>query len=192
MLFMSRMQVVNYSFGGLDYNFTPSFSITEPLEQLQLIVGYNQVDDEIYFATNADAPEFSWYFNNVIDESINTDSFTPQENGIYGVDITDEFGCSLFEDILFESVSISELSVESLEIYPNPANEWVNIKYVLPKNTTSTIRLISLTGELIYMIDLEANNRVEHLIPLFDISAGIYLVEIDVDDQKLYQRLSIK
>jgi len=182
----------NYSLGGSDYNFTPSFSITQPQEQLQLIVGYNQVDDQIYFVTNADAPEFTWYFNNVADESINTDSFTPQENGVYGVDITDEFGCSLFEDILFESVSISELSLESLEIYPNPSDGWVNIKYDLPKNTSSTIRIISLTGKLMYQIVLEANDRVEQSVPLFDISAGVYLVEIEIDDQKLYRRLSIK
>ena len=69
-------------------------------------------DNQIYFVSNADAPDYTWYFNNVADESITTDSFTPQENGFYGVDITDEFGCSLFEDMLFESVSISELSVE--------------------------------------------------------------------------------
>ena len=182
----------NYSLGGSDYNFTPSFSITEPQEQLQLIVEYDQVDDQIYFVTNADAPEFTWYFNNVADESINTDSFTPQENGVYGVDITDEFGCSLFEDVLFENVSVSELSVESLEVYPNPADGWVNIKYDLPKNISSTIRLISLAGKLVYEISLEANNRVEQSIPLFDISAGVYLVEIEVDDQKLYRRISIK
>ena len=183
----------DYSFGGSDYNFTPSFSITEPQEQLQLIVGYNQVDDQIYFATNSDAPEFTWYFNNVADETITTDSFTPEENGVYGVDITDEFGCSLFEDILFESVSISELSVESIEVYPNPANRWVNIKYDLPKKLPSTIRLISLTGKLINKIDFEANNRVEQLIPLFDMSAGVYMVEIEIDGKKkLYKSLSIK
>jgi len=182
----------NYSLGGSDYNFTPSFSITEPQEQLQLIVGHDQADDQIYFVTNADEPEFTWYFNNVADESINTDSFTPQENGVYGVDITDEFGCTLFEDVLFENVSVSELSVESLEVYPNPADGWVNIKYDLPENISSTIRLISLTGKLIYKIDLEANNRVEQSIPLYDISAGVYLVEIEIDDQKLYRRLSIK
>ena len=69
-------------------------------------MAHDQSDDQIYFVTNADAPEFTWYFNNVADESINTDSFTPQENGVYGVDITDEFGCSLFEDILFENMFV--------------------------------------------------------------------------------------
>ena len=29
---------------------------------------------------------------------------------------------------------ISELSIETLEVYPNPADGWVNIKYDLPKN----------------------------------------------------------
>ena len=182
----------DYSLGGLDYNFTPTFSITEPQEQLQLFVGHDVVDDQIYFVSNSDAPVFTWYFNNVADESITTDSFTPQENGYYGVDITDEYGCSLYEEILVENVSISELSLESLELYPNPTDGWVNIKYDLPKNTSSTIRIISLTGKLIYQIDLEANDRVEQSVPLFDISAGVYLVEIEIDDQKLYRRLSIK
>ena len=181
-----------YSFGGLDYNFTPSFSISEPQEQLQLIVAQDQSNGQIYFDTNADAPEFTWYFNNVADESIDSDSFTPQENGVYGVDITDQFGCSLFEEILIENVSISELSIETLEVYPNPADGWVNIKYDLPKNISSTIRLISLAGKLVYEISFEANNRVDQSIPLIDISAGVYLVEIEIDDQKLYRRISIK
>ena len=137
-----------------------------------------------FFVTNAESPEFTWYFNNVAEESINTDSFTPQENGVYGVDITDQFGCSLFEDILIENISISELSIEYLDIYPNPANGWVNVNYDLPKNISSTIRVISLSGELIYEINLKANNRVEQLIPLSDLSSGVYLVEIEVENQK--------
>ena len=183
----------DYLFDGSDeFNFTPSFSITEPQEQLQLIVGHNVADNQIYFATNSDAPEYTWYFNSVADESITTDSFTPTENGFYGVDITDEYGCSIYEEILLENVSISELSLESLEVYPNPADDWVNIKYDLPEKTSSTIRVISLTGKLLYEIDLEANDRVEQSIPLFDISTGVYLVEIEIEDQKLYRRLSIK
>ena len=74
----------------------------------------------------------------------------------------------------YSKVSISELGIEFLEVFPNPANGWVNIKYDTPDNISSTIRLISLTGKLIYEIDLEANNRVEQLIPLIDISSGIY------------------
>ena len=182
----------DYSFGGSDYNFTPPFSITEPQEQLQLIIAHDVADNQIYFVTNADAPDYTWYFNNVADESIITESFTPLENGFYGVDITDEYGCSIYKDMLLENVSISELSLESLELYPNPADGWVNIKYDLPENTSSTIRVISLTGNLLYEVELEANDRVEQSIPLFDISAGVYLVEIEINDQKLYRRLSIK
>jgi len=183
----------DYLFDGSDeFNFTPSFSITEPQEQLQLVVEHNVADNQIYFVTNSDAPEYIWYFNSVEDSSITTDSFTPIENGFYGVAITDEYGCSIYDEILLENVSISELSHESLEIYPNPANDWVNIMYDLQEKTSSTIRVISLTGKLLYENDIEANDRVDQSIPLFDISTGVYLIEIEIQGKKLYRRLSIK
>ena len=155
----------NYSFGGSDFNFTPTFSITEPQEQLELAVDYNQGDNQIYFVTNAVSPEFTWYFNNIADESIITDSFTPQENGVYGVNIEDEFGCSLFAEILFESVSISELGIEFLEVFPNPANGWVNIKYDTPDNKTSNIKKNTLKSKIINQNKHKSKNRYHHLIP---------------------------
>ena len=191
-IYVSDASGNDYLFGGLEYNFTSPFNITEPEEQLQLVVDYNDQDNQVYFSTNSDAPSYTWYYNNVADESISATSFSAFENGLYGVEITDENGCSLYSEVMVESVSIEELTLESLEIYPNPAGEWVHVNYDVPKNTSSIIRIISLTGKLLYKMELEAQDRIEKSIPLSDFSAGLYLVEIEIDAQKLYRRLSIK
>jgi hypothetical protein len=45
---------------------------------------------------------------------------------------------------------------------------------------------------LLQTIELEESLRVETSLRLFDLSAGVYLLEIEVDEQKIYRRLSIE
>ena len=71
--------------------------------------------------------------------------------------------------------------IESFEVYPNPTDGLVSIHYDLPSKFPSTLRIISLLGELIYEMEFEESKRVEAKLDLFDLSAGVYLVELDLD-----------
>jgi len=189
LVYVSDASDNEYSFGSTDYNFTLPFDITAPEEQLQLVLDYDEDDQEISFVTNADGYEFIWSVSGVPNQAIDTELITGVENTSYGIYLRDKFGCSLYVDTLVENVGIEELHIGSLEVYPNPTDGLVNINYDLLQSSASTIRVISLAGKLLQTIELEENIRVETSLRLFDLSAGVYLIEIEVDEQKLYRRL---
>jgi len=191
-IYVSDASGNEYSYGGTDYNFTLPFDIIEPEDQLQLVIDYDEDDQEISFETNADSYDFTWHVNNVPNQTIDTELITDIQNGLYGLYLRNDLGCSLYVDTLVETIGIEELTLESLEVYPNPTDGLVNIIYDLPQSKASTIRVISLTGKLLQTIELEESLRVETSLRLFDLSAGIYLLEIEVDERKLYRRLSIE
>jgi len=181
-----------YSFGGSELNFLAPFDVVAPEDQLQVVIDYDEDDQEVSFATNADSYDFDWYIDNTLDLSITTELIEDLENGLYGVSVTDEFGCTLYVDTLVSTVGIQELFLDGLEMYPNPTSGLVHINFSLPTSSVSTVSVISLTGTKLYSIELEETTKVETTLRLFDLSAGVYFVEIEVDNKKLYRRLSVK
>jgi hypothetical protein len=181
-----------YSFGGSELNFLAPFDVVAPEDQLQVVIDYDENDQEVSFATNADNYDFDWYIDNTLDLSITTELIVDLENGLYGVSVTDEFGCTLYVDTLVSTVGIQELFLDGLEMYPNPTSGLVHVNFSLPQSSVSTVSVISLTGTKLYSIELEETTKVETTLRLFDLNAGVYFVEIEVDNKKLYRRLSVK
>ena len=191
-IYVSDASGNDYSFGGVDDNFTPPFDIISPQEQLQLVLDYDAQNQEINFYTNSDAYSFTWFFNGSPDASLQTQEISVIQSGLYGVSISDEYGCSIYADTLVQMIGVEELFIESFEVYPNPTDGLVSIHYDLPSKSPSTLRIISLLGELIYEMEFEESKRVEAKLDLFDLSAGVYLVELDLDGEKIHRRLSVK
>ena len=191
-IYVSDASGNEYSFGGLELNFIAPFDVLAPEDQFQVVIDYDENDQEVSFATNASSYDFDWYINNTLDLSITTELIEDIENGLYGVSVTDEFGCTLYVDTLVSTVDIQELSLDDLEMYPNPTSGLVYVNFSLPQSSVSTVSVISLTGKKLYSKELEESMKVQTTLPLFDLSAGVYFVEIEVDNKKLYKRLSIK
>jgi len=87
---------------------------------------------------------------------------------------------------------VEEFNSVAMEIYPNPTDGMVNVHYNLPEKMSSTLRVISLTGEVLEIIQMDPAERVKAVLELHDLSAGLYLLEIEVDQQKAYKRITVK
>ena len=61
--------------------------------------------------------------------------------------------------ILLENVSISELSLESLELYPNPADGWVNIKYDLLPRVNAYMTIAHDSNQLTRLDEIYASRN---------------------------------
>ncbi len=61
-----------------------------------------------------------------------------------------------------------------LQIYPNPANEIARLKS--PQVVVERVRIMDLTGREIKGLDGEGRHEME--LPVFDLTAGIYLIEV--------------
>jgi len=83
--------------------------------------------------------------------------------------ITSEIDCSGIEEL-----------ENTVTIYPNPTSDFIMI------NTNGTIENIKLYNALGKMIGTYYN---QHIIQVSELNSGIYLVEINIKDQKIIERI---
>lgn len=83
-------------------------------------------------------------------------------------------------------------SFEALDIFPNPANEFINIKYQLAEAKTVQVELLNILGQ-----QLENNTTdktADHLIQLntANYEAGIYFIRLSVEEQVYTHKVVIE
>lgn len=94
------------------------------------------------------------------------------EAGMYIISVMDEFGCVLTESIVIESqVSVAENNGPSLQVYPNPTVNDLNI--VLAGEFTYT--LLNVNGEVVAVG--KAVNATS--ISMRDLASGIYFIQVN-------------
>ena len=108
-------------------------------------------------------------------------TFTPDRNGNYAVEITTTSGCSdttSCESIMSVSLEEFMISASDISVYPNPANDIVTVDILKQNNTESvTISLFDAIGKVIYIKEVSSlNNKIT-----FDVSeleSGVYSVSV--------------
>lgn len=98
---------------------------------------------------NYDEPaQYKWILNGDTIFGATNNYFIAHQNGIYTVQIIDEYGCIGFNKIRFNGCG------SSFSIFPNPCDQSINVKLDLCQSE-NVIRIYNLVGQLIYenMID---------------------------------------
>jgi photosystem II stability/assembly factor-like uncharacterized protein len=113
--------------------------------------------------------------NNAAIAGATSQSFTPTMTGNYAVQYTIN-GCTKISNC----ITVTLANIENLEainwaIYPNPASETVYFRNV---NTGSQIRVLDLSGKLIYVSKFDASNNT---ISVANWNNGMYIVEIEYE-----------
>ncbi|MBS1510106.1 MAG: T9SS type A sorting domain-containing protein [Bacteroidetes bacterium] len=85
------------------------------------------------------------------------------------------------------------LTKTPVSLMPNPASEYVNVKFFAEKESEVTIRLMDNLGKLALVQKQKVlkGNNVLQLIGLTKYSAGVYIVQIFVNDEVITQKLII-
>ncbi len=88
-------------------------------------------------------------------------------------------------------VSTSNLSsVEKLSIYPNPANDFLQVNYEGLENSTGQLVLVDLLGRTFLQKDLQrANDNLQ--LDIANIPFGVYMVRIDSENYSTVERIVI-
>jgi hypothetical protein len=84
-------------------------------------------------------------------------------------------------------------SVETLpdfagQVYPNPATDFVNVKFDLDKYHNSQVQLINSSGQVIYSSMLTTSNS---RIDLQNVATGVYFVKIMADEGSVVKKLVV-
>lgn len=120
---------------------------------------------------------YQWYFNgSPISGAIFISYIPTQGTGQYYVVVTDANGCSGTSNVFNYFVGVDEFTVESISIYPNPVQEYIDL------NSTGMafqeIEIFNLSGQLI-MSEVPVSNKID----VSELAPGIYLLLLNTDDQ---------
>ncbi len=127
---------------------------------------------------------YLWYLNGVGVTGANSQLYVPVANGIYRVRVTDGIGCGGFSSYFNVSgVGVPQINTTSIEIYPNPATDIVNI---VSPNKVRTI-ISNVEGQKL----LEETNAGQ--INISSLATGLYIIKIyDENGQMLVVQKLIK
>jgi len=127
-----------------------------------------------------------WTFVNLsklgVIDSINF-TLSSSDNGTYGMN-TPAYFCIDDMSSLYD-VSIAETEKTNiLKVYPNPANNFINIKSDF--NANYTIRILNMQGAIVKQIKFNSNSI--QRINIEDLNSGIYLIQIESDEEILQKK----
>ena len=109
------------------------------------------------------------------------------------MNITDQFGCSLFSDTLINSINIGleDLFYENINIYPNPTSGIVNINFILRNKVNSVLKIFDSSGRKMKEIIFDQKN-VNEKVDLSKFNSGIYILEIEIDSTTIIRKIQKK
>lgn len=130
--------------------------------------------------TSSAATTYQWYLNGNAISGATTESYTATTSGSYTVMITDNNGCTATSDALAVTIT----GVESLAndagfmVFPNPADQQLNIEATFDKAAISDIQLIDIYGKVVLEQRLEKEHFVKHQLSIEHLDTGVYFVKL--------------
>nr|MBA3705677.1 T9SS type A sorting domain-containing protein [Bacteroidota bacterium] len=90
------------------------------------------------------------------------------------------------------TVGIEEQSLSVISVYPNPANNVVNVSYELLNNEKVTIDLVNNIGQMVYSLTSDnVSGRHTTKIDTEKFAAGIYMMNVRAGKQHHLQKVNV-
>ncbi len=113
-------------------------------------------------------------------------------SGNYTVEITDGNGCSAIDVIFVDFGSaITELSLNDLNIYPNPTDKNIVVSFELNDTRDIKISFYSTIGNLILSETANVNALYFKSFDVSTLSTGVYFIEISGEEGKVVKKFTI-
>lgn len=111
----------------------------------------------------------SYYSNNIYIDNINL--YDPATVGLDGIDF-----------------------VKSIEVFPNPATDNVNIHYNLNEGGKTTIDVLDITGRLIKPVydGFVPTGKQSAIVDVSNLSPGIYFVRLQMEGRQIVRRFAVQ
>lgn len=167
--------------------FTSPLSVTVNPVLAQPVVNVNSTNDTL---STVQGFTYQWYLNgNLISNA--TDYFiVPASGGQYSVVITDPLGCMASSDpFAFSGTGIKTISFKNeINIFPNPASEFVYVNILNGKDIT--VNITDITGRMMFQATSENESILN--IDVRNYSSGMYNLTIISGNEKLTSKLMVR
>jgi hypothetical protein len=142
-----------------------------------------------FIDTSVEATNWRWYFGDGDSANIQNPIHHYQSSGTYQVCLFSSSICGI--DSICQFVTVTGLGVESeitdnsIVVFPNPANTSINIKF--PSRSNYEIKLLDVTGRII--LHTISHSDIQSFVLPEECKAGIYAVNVyDAAHQLLFRK----
>jgi len=167
-----------------------------PLPDASIVVGTITGADVPLTGNMTGQTSYIWYFG---DGTTNTSQTNPTHHyaadGPYTVSLVAINACG--KDSVTQQVNISWYSVDEynsnfITCTPNPSNGNINISFNDASINKFSLKLYSVTGEMIYDKNFTNNGIFNNQFDFSYLSKGIYFLKLETQKQNYYKKLIIK
>jgi hypothetical protein len=143
------------------------------------------------------SPNYQWFRNGVLIPGAINQSYTISDQGNYHV-IVDIQNCEFSSNSILTncicSTGIQENNLfEKFSVFPNPANEELNVVMRLTSAEFASITLLDLTGRRLWLKkETDKANAFSWKIPVTNLAAGNYFVQVTVGEQSKRVKVLVK
>ena len=88
-------------------------------------------------------------------------------------------------------IDMSKLESE-VQIYPNPANEKINIRFPIDAVQKFEIALVSIQGQVLFLTETVVSKESELEIDITDFSTGLHFLQISMGESIFTKKLIIE
>lgn len=142
-------------------------------------------DDELTNAT------YSWYFNGELIPNEVNNYVIAEENGVYELVVLNlDSDCEASSSIELFNVSVEENVLNTINLYPNPAKDFVIISFENHNNGEVIIDIANILGEKIKSIRSE-NLDSKLIINTSDLHTGTYFVSLQQEGGMRQQKIFV-
>lgn len=131
----------------------------------------DSADGRLEAVIRGGTPEYQWSWSN----GARTEVLQDLSTGVYTLTVTDRNGCQNTDTYTLVSTAISESEwVESVQLYPNPAVDQINLSIALRQATSLTYQLFDLNGQILQEERWSALRQKTATLSLGAYPAGLY------------------
>ena len=147
------------------------------------------IDSTSLIATNGFS-SYQWYTENGTPiVGATSEVFTPSTTGEYYVLVTDSNNCEEQSYIInYDIIGLDNIH-ESIKIYPNPTNRFVNIS---GDNIIHPITIINLQGNELLKVENNNNPMSSTTLDLSTFAKGIYFLQLEKNNQIINYRIVLQ
>jgi photosystem II stability/assembly factor-like uncharacterized protein len=139
--------------------------------------------------TSSNADTYQWYLNNAVIPGANNNSYVPQSNGDYTVEVSNANGCTILSDPFTVNINAQFESVNNnpISISPNPVFDALQVVFN-NNHEYAQVSIYNAAGQKVYE---QKGVQQTLMVDVKNFSAGMYVITVQLANEIYRKRFEV-